>query len=202
MEEANILEFLRTKYAEDRIYVSNEYNSVEYLKKNWTHHTISQVRASDVLIALNPYKNIPELYGIKAEYSHQVPPHCYEIGKHRGVWNYFFSIIFTYIKSRVILSSAYRALQMLKIKRKPQTILVSGLTGAGKTQTTNYVMQFLCGSTAASVPISEFILASNPILESFGNAATDGNSNSSRFCRFIKVRHIQIFPAILCAIVN
>ncbi|CEG42859.1 myosin-like protein [Plasmopara halstedii] len=73
-----------------------------------------------------------------------------------------------------------------------QSILVSGESGAGKTETTKFVMNYLATisqhkNATADSNVMKQVLSSNPILESFGNARTIRNDNSSRFGKFIKM---------------
>eukprot|EP00957_Ditylum_brightwellii_P054026 4092390-Ditylum_brightwellii.AAC.1 len=93
-------------------------------------------------------------------------------------------------------------------KRKSQSILISGESGAGKTESTKIVMLYLTtlgsGRSSSSAPkepapkeggkpsfedlsVMERVLQSNPILEAFGNARTLRNDNSSRFGKFIEL---------------
>mmetsp|Transcript_39271 Transcript_39271/g.59237 ORF Transcript_39271/g.59237 Transcript_39271/m.59237 type:complete len:1407 (+) Transcript_39271:381-4601(+) len=105
-----------------------------------------------------------------------------------------------------IADSSYR--QMMSEKRKSQSILISGESGAGKTESTKIVMLYLTtlgsGRSSSSAPkepapkeggkpsfedlsVMERVLQSNPILEAFGNARTLRNDNSSRFGKFIEL---------------
>ena len=118
-----------------------------------------------ILIAINPYKTISGLYGsdVCQQYAHQaigrLSPHVYAIADH-----------------------AYRT---MLITTRAQSILVSGESGAGKTETTKHLLTAL---TAGRVSlIEQKVLDSTPILEAFGNAKTQWNDNSSRFGKFIKL---------------
>jgi myosin-5 len=93
-----------------------------------------------------------------------------------------------------IADRAYR--QMMSEARKSQSILISGESGAGKTESTKIVMLYLttlgAGGSASQVKEGELsimdrVLQSNPVLEAFGNARTLRNDNSSRFGKFIEL---------------
>jgi len=120
----------------------------------------------NILLAINPFKNL-DIYNINIinECYNNVDfkkPHPYLIGK------------LAYIN--------------LKENNKNQTILVSGESGAGKTQTTKYIMNYISSTSYNKINnIERKILACNPILEAFGNAKTIKNDNSSRFGKFIKL---------------
>jgi myosin heavy subunit len=76
--------------------------------------------------------------------------------------------------------------------RKPQAIVISGESGAGKTETAKQAMKFITyyfsrGYQTSEESLEEKILSCNPILESFGNSKTVRNDNSSRFGKYIKI---------------
>ncbi|XP_030206523.1 myosin-10 isoform X2 [Gadus morhua] len=142
-------------------------------------------------VVINPYKNLPiyseniiEMY--RGKKRHEMPPHIYAISE-----------------------SAYRC--MLQ-DREDQSILCTGESGAGKTENTKKVIQYLAhvasshkGRKEHNVPpespkpvkpqsgplfygeLERQLLQANPILESFGNGKTVKNDNSSRFGKFIRI---------------
>merc|ERR1711899_286354 len=76
---------------------------------------------------------------------------------------------------------------------KDQSMLITGESGAGKTENTKKVISYLAAVAASSkksakkVSLEDQIVATNPILESYGNAKTSRNDNSSRFGKFIRI---------------
>lgn len=143
LNEMTILETLKERYNKDNIYTYN----------------------GPILIAVNPYYQIKDLYGtdkIKQFINKENnEPHVYGI--------------------------AERALNALKISNKSQTILASGESGSGKTVTTKLLLNHIAICNKSNNNLEQKILSSNQILESFGNAKTVRNNNSSRFGKFIKL---------------
>mmetsp|Transcript_27750 Transcript_27750/g.40963 ORF Transcript_27750/g.40963 Transcript_27750/m.40963 type:complete len:1607 (-) Transcript_27750:96-4916(-) len=88
-----------------------------------------------------------------------------------------------------VADSAYR--QMMGEERNSQAVLISGESGAGKTESTKIVMLYLTtlgassGQEEGELSVMERVLQSNPVLEAFGNGKTLRNDNSSRFGKFI-----------------
>ncbi|KAL1219567.1 Myosin-15 [Cardamine amara subsp. amara] len=125
-----------------------------------------------ILIAVNPFKKLPHLYNghmmeqYKGAPFGELSPHVFAVS-----------------------DVAYRA--MIDDSRS-QSILVSGESGAGKTETTKLIMQYLTfvGGRAAEDDrsVEQQVLESNPLLEAFGNAKTVRNDNSSRFGKFVEIQ--------------
>lgn len=76
----------------------------------------------------------------------------------------------------------------MKTSKKPQTILVTGISGSGKTENGKHLIEFLAHASNLQT-----VSDSSPILEAFGNAKTEGNENSSRFCKHIEVTFISMY---------
>src|ERR1700761_2492813 len=102
-----------------------------------------------------------------------------------------------------IFAMADEAFRNLVDEGQNQSILVTGESGAGKTENTKKVIQYLAAVATTDTPraaksggryssnLSEQILRANPILEAFGNAQTVRNNNSSRFGKFIRIEFMR-----------
>ena len=184
LHEAEVVHCLRNRYAYDKIYTST----------------------GPILLALNPFKNCKKLYnktvmedywkrgelsarGVPDE-ENPLPPHVY------GIADRSFRIMMQTLEDN---KSAPAKRGSGKGVLSDQSILVSGESGAGKTVTTKFIMQYLAtlsqrSSSSEEVKagegqnIEQQVLQSNPILESFGNARTIRNDNSSRFGKFIEIK--------------
>ena len=139
------------------------------IKRRYSTNLI-HTRSGLFLVIVNPYKHIPIYEDMVLDwYSREWkkgdrPPHIFAVA-----------------------AEAYRA--MLS-EGKCQSILITGESGAGKTENTKRVIRFLANCSLKDSRmngIEERILATNPILEAFGNAQTVRNNNSSRFGKFIKI---------------
>lgn len=91
-----------------------------------------------------------------------------------------------------IFSVANEAYRCMLSNRENQSILITGESGAGKTENTKRVIEFLAyaanGVAGGRTSIDTLLICANPILEAFGNAKTVKNDNSSRFGKFIQLK--------------
>ncbi|XP_058430506.1 unconventional myosin-VI isoform X6 [Marmota monax] len=145
LNEATLLHNIKVRYSKDRIYTY----------------------VANILIAVNPYFDIPKIYSSDTIKSYQgkslgtMPPHVFAIA-----------------------DKAFRDMKVLKIS---QSVIVSGESGAGKTENTKFVLRYLTESYGTGQDIDERIVEANPLLEAFGNAKTVRNNNSSRFGKFVEI---------------
>ncbi|XP_058517257.1 unconventional myosin-VI isoform X1 [Ochotona princeps] len=145
LNEATLLHNIKVRYSKDRIYTY----------------------VANILIAVNPYFDIPKIYSSEAIKSYQgkslgtMPPHVFAIA-----------------------DKAFRDMKVLKMS---QSIIVSGESGAGKTENTKFVLRYLTESYGTGQDIDDRIVEANPLLEAFGNAKTVRNNNSSRFGKFVEI---------------
>ena len=148
-------------------------------------------RVGDIVIAVNPYQWLSDLYQDKVRlyYAQKIvweksqkdpriglPPHLYEVS-----------------------ALCYKG---LALEKQNQSILVSGESGAGKTETVKICMNHIAtvqqdpndANDKDSAKVVSRILDSNPLLEAFGNAKTRRNDNSSRFGKYIMLQFAHIDP--------
>ena len=145
-------------------------------------------RVADIVIAVNPYQWLTDLYTdkVRMHYAQKIvwdqsdhdpriglPPHLYEVS-----------------------SLCYKG---LAVERQNQSILVSGESGAGKTETVKICMNHIATvqqdpnvKSQGESKVVKRILDSNPLLEAFGNAKTRRNDNSSRFGKYIMLQFHHI----------
>uniref|UniRef100_A0A8C1DFF3 Unconventional myosin-Ib n=1 Tax=Cyprinus carpio carpio TaxID=630221 RepID=A0A8C1DFF3_CYPCA len=141
---------------------------IENLKKRFDHNEIYTYIGS-VVISMNPYKSLPIYTAEKVEEYrnrnfYELSPHVYALA-----------------------DEAYRS---LREQDKDQCILITGESGAGKTEASKFVMSYVaavCGKGQEVNKVKEQLLQSNPVLEAFGNAKTVRNDNSSRFGKYMDI---------------
>uniref|UniRef100_A0A5F8GUI5 Myosin IXA n=1 Tax=Monodelphis domestica TaxID=13616 RepID=A0A5F8GUI5_MONDO len=147
----------------------NEKTLLENLRNRFKQEKIYTYVGS-ILIVINPFKFLP-IYNpkyVKMYDNHQLgklEPHIYAVA-----------------------DVAYHA--MLQ-RRKNQCIVISGESGSGKTQSTNFLIHHLTALSQKGFAsgVEQIILGAGPVLEAFGNAKTAHNNNSSRFGKFIQVNY-------------
>lgn len=178
----------------------NEPEILHCLELRYEHNLI-YTYTGPILISINPFKaldiyNVQVLemyrnYGILQSKGllesigmHTLPPHLFSIADQ------------LYRKMHTILTNDYT-----NSSKADQIVLISGESGAGKTEATKYILKYLTSisdppmsneSSTSNSPlpnIMDKVIQSNPILEAFGNAKTLKNDNSSRFGKFIELHY-------------
>lgn len=124
-----------------------------------------------VLVSVNPFRDLG-IYTDQVLHSYQgknrleVPPHVFAIAE----------------------STYYN----MKAYKENQCVIISGESGAGKTEAAKRIMQYIAnvsgGSSSSIQETKDMVLATNPLLESFGNAKTLRNNNSSRFGKYLEIQ--------------
>lgn len=192
ISEASFLHTLRLRYRRDDIYTS----------------------AGPILISINPYKQI--VINEESLYSHDTMMRYRQIGSLAEEEPHLFQVAdraytammdsvhnIPHIEQDDAVYTIEGDLGVPPGTAKNQSIIISGESGAGKTEATKYIMQYLAritkkkGSrpdTPSRTPdgkvvaaLEDRVLSSNPLLETFGNAQTLRNDNSSRFGKFIHI---------------
>ncbi|KAF0712584.1 hypothetical protein As57867_004758, partial [Aphanomyces stellatus] len=148
------------------------------LSLRFARHDI-YTRTGAILIAVNPFQKLPALYSDATQAAYMAHGRRRTVEKLPPPAPHVFEVA----------DRAYRA--MLQ-SSEPHNILVSGESGAGKTETTKFLLTYVaalssCGKNDDDGCIRRRVLDSNPILEAFGNAKTTRNNNSSRFGKFIRL---------------
>ncbi|CAJ1972908.1 unnamed protein product [Sphenostylis stenocarpa] len=181
LNEPGVLFNLRRRYALNDIYVLAAFGFLQY------GYVVVWLTRS-ILIAVNPFTKLPHLYDSHMMEQYKGAP-LGELSPH----------VFA------VADASYRAMMN---EGKSQSILVSGESGAGKTETTKLIMQYLTfvGGRAAGDDrtVEQQVLESNPLLEAFGNARTSPKNiancllghywscgNVESCCRFGKFVEIQ-----------
>jgi len=148
-------------------------------RRYFSNHIYTNV--SNISISFNPYKWIDGLYDnpSSTKYTKDRIPHVYSV--------------------------ASIAVEKMLGDKRNQSVIVSGESGAGKTEACKKVMTFLAESSSNGVDLSkgsveDKVMRCNPFLEAFGNAKTVRNDNSSRFGKFIKIEYAKekIVGASMC----
>ncbi|QDZ18026.1 heavy chain of myosin [Chloropicon primus] len=145
LNEPSVLHNVRLRYERDEIYT----------------------RAGNVLVAVNPFKQLP-IYTEEVARAYESGPS--DQGPH-------------------IFEIAQRSYGELFETGKSQSVVISGESGSGKTENTKFVLRQLTQKSKRSTGkgVDKAILQTNPILEAFGNAKTLRNNNSSRFGKLINI---------------
>ncbi|XP_045911039.1 unconventional myosin-Ib isoform X2 [Micropterus dolomieu] len=146
----------------------SEDSFLENLRNRFDHNEIYTYIGS-VVISMNPYRSLPIYTPDKVEeYRNR---NFYELSPH-------------------IYALADEAYRSLRDQDKDQCILITGESGAGKTEASKLVMSYVaavCGKGQEVNKVKEQLLQSNPVLEAFGNAKTVRNDNSSRFGKYMDI---------------
>ncbi|XP_059932004.1 unconventional myosin-Ic-like isoform X2 [Gadus macrocephalus] len=142
---------------------------IENLRKRFKENLI-YTYISSVLVSVNPYKDL-EIY-TKNHMERYRGVNFYEVSPH-------------------IYATSDNSYRSMRTERRDQCILISGESGAGKTEASKKILQYYAVTCPASdqvQTVKDRLLQSNPVLEAFGNAKTLRNDNSSRFGKYMDIQ--------------
>ncbi|EFR05346.1 myosin-1 [Nannizzia gypsea CBS 118893] len=163
--------------------VSNEAIN-ENLKKRFEHGEI-YTYIGHVLVSVNPFRDLgiytdEVLESYRGKNRLEVKPHVFAVAE-----------------------SAY---YNMKAYKENQCVIISGESGAGKTEAARRLMQYIAnvsgGSDSSIQETKDMVLATNPLLESFGNAKTLRNNNSSRFGKYLELQFNSVGEPVGAVITN
>eukprot|EP00038_Savillea_parva_P000944 m.100093 g.100093 ORF g.100093 m.100093 type:complete len:1206 (+) comp10335_c1_seq1:121-3738(+) len=126
----------------------------------------------NVVISMNPFKDLPiydeatiAKYRGRSAFDPKLAPHIFALAD-----NVFSDMTF---------------------RGRDQVVIISGESGAGKTEAAKKVMMYIAAVSKEGPKVNEIkdkLLTTNPLLESFGNAKTTRNDNSSRFGKYMDIQ--------------
>ncbi|XP_077448132.1 unconventional myosin-Ic-like [Stigmatopora argus] len=142
---------------------------IENLRRRFRENLVYTYVGS-VLVSVNPYKELeiytkPQMERYRGVSFYEISPHIYALA-----------------------DNAYRA---VRTTSRDQCVLISGESGAGKTEASKKILLYYaatCPANGRAGAVGERLLRSNPVLEAFGNAKTLKNGNSSRFGKYMDVQ--------------
>ncbi|CAL8299038.1 unnamed protein product [Lota lota] len=168
MAELEALEFGKSDFV-----LLDEVNMEQFMENLKLRFEMGRIYTfiGEVVVSVNPYQEM-DIYGIEAINAYrgrelyENPPHLYAVA-----------------------DAAYKA---MKRRAKDTCIVISGESGAGKTEASKYIMQYIAAITNPSQReevenVKNVLLKSNCVLEAFGNAKTNRNDNSSRFGKYMDI---------------
>lgn len=148
-------------------------------------HSIAcpQTYTGTMLVAINPYEILPIYTNAEIQrYRHRrigdLPPHIFAIGD---------AAYQALLQDTANGNGNVTANGSGDIAGRNQCIVISGESGAGKTESTKLLLQYLAAISERHSWVEQQIIEANPVMEAFGNARTVRNDNSSRFGKYIDI---------------